>query len=136
MPVDFVQQFEEQDDKKVKLNPMTPLAASSTVINLLLATGPFSYPYSYVNAGPIFSCIIIGFTSFLAYISATYMIEAIAISQTHDGKDPEERGRTESLFGNDCYKTPEMQRRTNDPDSAIKNSPYYIRQKMELGTMA
>jgi len=89
---------------------MTPLAASSTVINLLLATGPFSYPYSYVNAGPVFSCIIIFCTSFLAYISATYMIEAIAISQTHkpEGEEDEGRGRTESLFGADCYKTPEI----------------------------
>jgi len=33
----------ETDDKnKVTLNPMTQLAASSTVVNLLLATGPFS----------------------------------------------------------------------------------------------
>jgi len=90
---------------------MTPLAASSTVINLLLATGPFSYPYSYVNAGPIYSCTIIGCTAFLAYISATYMIEAISVSQTfpdEQDEDEKQRGRTESLFGPNCYKTPEM----------------------------
>jgi len=66
---------------------MSPLAASSTVINLLLATGPFSYPYSYVTAGPIFSCTIIFITAFLAYISATFMIEAISISQTIEEKN-------------------------------------------------
>ena len=77
-----------EEEGKVKLNPMTPFAASSTVINLLLATGPFSYPYSYVAAGPVLCCIIIGITAFLAYISATYMMEAISVSQT---RKPRER---------------------------------------------
>jgi preprotein translocase subunit Sec61beta len=105
MPASFVNQFEDSESGKVKLNPMTPLAASSTVINLLLATGPFSYPYSYVNAGPIFSCTIIAITSFLAYVSATFMIEAISISQTIDPNNPEglvmeedqDQGRSESV---------------------------------------
>ena len=30
------------EENKVQLNPIGPLAASSTVVNLLLATGPFS----------------------------------------------------------------------------------------------
>jgi hypothetical protein len=118
MPASFVNQFEDNDNGKVKLNPMTPLAASSTVINLLLATGPFSYPYSYVHAGPIFSCAIIALTSFLAYVSATFMIEAISISQTikvdengerSEGSDDRDRSEsTDTLFGKECYKTPEM----------------------------
>lgn len=38
-----------EDEKNVAppLSPMTPLAASATVINLILATGPFTYPYGY-----------------------------------------------------------------------------------------
>lgn len=31
-----------ENENKVLLKPMTPLTASSTVVNLLLATGPFS----------------------------------------------------------------------------------------------
>jgi hypothetical protein len=31
-----------EEPEKPKLNAMSPLAASSTVVNLLLATGPFS----------------------------------------------------------------------------------------------
>jgi len=30
--------------KQGPTKPMTPLAASATIVNLLLATGPFSYP--------------------------------------------------------------------------------------------
>ena len=77
--------------KTTRLHPMSPLAASSTVVNLLLATGPFSYPYGYVNLGPVLSCTIIGITSILAYVSATFMLEAISISQTRG-----ERPRTAS----------------------------------------
>lgn len=31
------------------LNPISSLAASATIINLVLATGPFSYPYEVVS---------------------------------------------------------------------------------------
>ena len=37
-----VKKANEDDKNKVQLKPMGPLAASSTVVNLLLATGPFS----------------------------------------------------------------------------------------------
>ena len=40
---DMLASMNKDDDKdKVQLKPMGPLAASSTVVNLLLATGPFS----------------------------------------------------------------------------------------------
>lgn len=29
--------------------PLTPLQSGATLINLVLATGPFSYPYSFVK---------------------------------------------------------------------------------------
>ena len=32
----------DEDKNKVQLQPMGPFAASSTVVNLLLATGPFA----------------------------------------------------------------------------------------------
>jgi Transmembrane amino acid transporter protein len=59
---------------------MSPLAASATIINLLLATGPFSYPYAYTALGPVISAPLLFITAFLAYITATYLVEAISIA--------------------------------------------------------
>jgi len=59
---------------------MSPLAASATVVNLLLATGPFTYPYAYVSLGPVISVPILIINCALAYITATYMVEAVSIA--------------------------------------------------------
>jgi hypothetical protein len=59
---------------------MSPLAAAATVVNLLLATGPFTYPYGYVSLGPVLAAPLLFITCFLAYITATYMVEAISIA--------------------------------------------------------
>ena len=67
-----------------QMTPMSPLAASATVVNLLLATGPFSYPTGYVHLGPFLSCIIMSCTCFLAYISATFMVEAISVAHAKE----------------------------------------------------
>ena len=71
---------EMENIHKVKLNPMSPLAAAATVVNLLLATGPFTYPYGYVSLGPVVAAPLLFITCFLAYITATYMVEAISIA--------------------------------------------------------
>jgi hypothetical protein len=71
---------ENENIQKVKLNPMSPLAAAATVVNLLLATGPFTYPYGYVSLGPVVAAPLLFITCFLAYITATYMVEAISIA--------------------------------------------------------
>lgn len=91
----------------------------------------YRYPYSFVRLGPILSGIIMAITCFLAYISAGFMVEAIAMAnaQTDDR-------RRDSVFKEECYKTPQAQRKTNDPDAANKDSEYYIRQKLELGVIA
>ena len=59
---------------------MSPLAASATVVNLLLATGPFSYPYSYTSLGPVISAPLLFTVSILAYITAMYLVETISIA--------------------------------------------------------
>ena len=40
------------------------------------------------------------------------------------------------MFEAACYATPVMQRKFNDADVAIKESEYYIREKIELGILA
>lgn len=115
----------------MQLKPMSPLAASSTVVNLLLATGPFSYPYGYSNLGPILSTIIMVCCCFLSYITATWLVEAVAIANSvNTGR------RRDSIFNEECYKTPQLRRKTNDADADMKESPFYVRQKLELGVVA
>ena len=96
---------DEAKKDMVKLTPMTPLTASSTVVNLLLATGPFSYPYSFVRLGPIVSSVIMAITCVLAYVSATYMVEAISMANS---QADESTRRRDSLFNEECYKTPQL----------------------------
>jgi hypothetical protein len=73
---------------KSRLMPMSPLAASATVINLVLATGPFryihmslilfSYPSQFASLGPVFSLIFLFMTAIISYITSTFLIEAIS----------------------------------------------------------
>ena len=63
------------------MKPMSPLAASATVINLILATGPFTYPYGYTQLGPVISAPLLFIMCFLSYITSSYVVEAIAIVQ-------------------------------------------------------
>lgn len=62
---------------------MSPLAASATVVNLLLATGPFTYPEGFVALGPVTSSILLFITCFIAYITATFMVEAISVAHAY-----------------------------------------------------
>lgn len=62
------------------LNPMSAWAGSATIINLVLATGPFSYPYPFVQCGFIISVTLMIVTLVIAYMTATFMIEAISVS--------------------------------------------------------
>lgn len=75
-----------------------------------------------MGLGPILSSIIMAICCVLAYISATYMIEAISMANSQD-----DNRRRDSIFNEECYKTPQLSRKSNDPDLANKDSPYYIR---------
>jgi hypothetical protein len=87
---------DKNETNKAKLLPMSPLAASATIVNLLLATGPFSYPYGYVSLGPVISAPLLFIVAILAYITATYLVESISIAVAiGEGKT---QRRTESLF--------------------------------------
>ena len=92
---------------------MTPLAASSTVVNLILATGPFTYPYAYTALGPVISAPLLFLTSILAYITATYLVEALSVAvalgdrkKVEDGERPL-GSRTASLFERKDYPSDE-----------------------------
>lgn len=89
------------------------------------------YPYSFVGLGPILSSAIMIVTCVLSYISATYMVEAISMANSQD-----DGRRRDSLFNEGCYKTPQLQRRANDKDGDVKESEFFVRQKLELGVIA
>lgn len=113
------------------LNSMGPLAASATIINLVLATGPFSYPYAFVKAGLIPSVILIVFVLFIAYMTATFMIEGVSIACAKRFK-----GRSDTLFPLINGEDPKLKMVRDQVDMDFKDSPFYIRQKLEIGLMA
>ncbi len=45
---------------------MSPLAAAATLVNLLLATRPFTYPYAYMTLGPVVAAPLLFITCFLS----------------------------------------------------------------------
>jgi len=59
---------------------MSPLSASATIVNLLLATGPFTYPQGFVQLGPVTSTVLMLITCYIAYVTALFMIEAVSIA--------------------------------------------------------
>jgi hypothetical protein len=59
------------------------------------------------------------------------MIEAISVANSEDSNR-----RHGSMFGETAYKSPIVQRRVNLMDLDDKASPFYIRQKIEIGMVA
>jgi hypothetical protein len=76
-----------------------------------------------VGLGPVLSLSLLVFSCFISYVTATFMIEAIAVANAEDLQNE----RRDSLFGETVYKSPIVQRKTNLPDLDHKDSPYYIR---------
>jgi hypothetical protein len=100
---------------------MSPFTASATVVNLVLATGPFTYPFGYVSLGPVIAAPLLFFTAILAHISATYIIEAVSIAGLYANEE-ETSLRTQSLFQDECYKTPKAKQEFNNDDADMKES--------------
>lgn len=107
---------------KAQMQPMSPMQASSTIVNLVLATGPFSYPQGFVQLGPVLSLTLLIITTFISYITATFMIEAVSVANAEDSSK-----RTESMFGETAYVSPMVQARVNRKDEEDKKSPFYVR---------
>ena len=82
-------------------NPIGPVAASATIVNLLLATGPFSYPQGFVRLGPVLSTFLLVISCIMAYITSTFMIEAISVANAED-----KNRRRDSMFQEASYKSP------------------------------
>lgn len=114
---------------------MSPFLASATVVNLLLATGPFTYPYAYVSLGPVISAPLLFITAIFAHVSATYIVEACSIAQIYK-PEKDSKERSESVFAEETYESAEKREAINAKDLSMKDSTFYIREKMEIGVIA
>jgi len=70
-------------------------------------------------------------TAFISYITSTFIVEVISYANALGTSD----NRSDSLFPEQVYKTPELFTRFNSKDKEYKNSKYYIREKVELGKL-
>jgi hypothetical protein len=77
-------------------------------------------------------------TCFIAYITATFMVEAISVanvmdlhipSEDNEGRDKKvhELGRQDSLFKDEAYESAAIQKKFNMKDINNKASPFYVR---------
>jgi len=67
----------------------------------------------------------------MAYITATFMVEAVSVANAEDQNRLEE-----SIFPAAAYKSPIISAQRNKKDTEYKDSPFYIRQKIEVGVVA
>jgi len=85
--------------------PMSWIAGGATVINLVLGTGPFSYPQIFAESGIILAPVLMLVVLFVAFITSQYIIEAISITCAKNFT-----GRKDSLYplmGNKMSDTPD-----------------------------
>jgi len=113
--------------------PLTPLQSGATLINLVLATGPFAYPNSFVKFSPLIASILMGLIMVLAYMTAGFMVEVLSISCAMR-YDPDQEER--SIYPSLPDESPEIKRKRDERDLSVKNNPYYIREKIELSRMS
>ena len=71
-------------------------------------------------------------TLLLAYMTAGFMVEALSIScaMRWDSQDDER-----TIYPLQPGEDPEVKRKRDAPDLSVKNSPYYIREKIEISKM-
>ena len=69
---------------------MSPVQASATVLNLVLASGPFAYPAAFVALGPLYSTVLLVITAVVSYMASTFVIEAIKAVQDQNPEPVED----------------------------------------------
>ena len=114
--------------------PFSPFTAGATLINLILATGPFSYPDSYVKCSPLLGTALMTIVFFLAYMTVGFMIEALAIScaMRHN---PENEDVGHTIYPSLQGEYPSIKQSRDEKDEFVKCNSYYIREKIEISNM-
>ncbi len=78
----------------------------------------------------MFSLVFLFTTAVVSYITSTYVIEAISYANAI-----KQKRRIETLFPDESYQTQELMNKFNGKDLEVKKSPYYIREKIEIGKL-
>jgi len=101
--------------KKPKSHHIGPVSLIATVMNILLATAPFSLPYALKQGGLILGSLLFIFSAFIAVNAVDMIVEAYGITSAMNYNQNEE-----SEFKN------------VKEDKEIYNSPYFIKNKLEF----
>ena len=102
------------EQKKVAVSP---LVCSFFLLNMLLGSGPLTLPYAFSQAGLVLGSIFVVVGAFIAYMSATFLIECLAGSNA-------------------------IRKKQSDPDlqvlpgSTASDKLFDIDEKIEVGQMA
>ena len=68
----------DEDTAQQEKPTMNPLAVTSVLANFLFATAPFTYPFGFVRCGPAVSVPLLCVSCFCSYMTAEFLIEAVA----------------------------------------------------------
>ena len=99
---------EENTDPELKqsnIAPMSPAAASAAIINLLIATGPFGYPFGFVHLGPVISLTLLAITTCASYITTNYVVEVLATGNALMNEKNEHYRHGGTLYPKKVYKS-------------------------------
>ena len=69
-------------------------------------------------------------TAPISYITSTFIVEVISCANAVKAQ-----GRTDSLFPEQIYASPQIYEKFNNRDLTFKTSPFYIRNKVEIGKL-
>jgi len=89
-----------------------------TILNMVLATSPYSMPYAFMESGILLGLLIFAFSSLLAYNSAQFIVETIACVSAKNYNQNEQSDITK-----------------HSEDNEIQNSQFFIKYKLELFTL-
>ena len=81
------------------------------IFNLIIGVGALALPKAFSNAGLVLGTILIFLLCFVSYMTATYMIEAMAAANAYAKLEQREKKRSsENTCPNDVQKINQVQR--------------------------
>lgn len=111
-------------------------------MNMVLGTGPLTLPYAFSQSGFLLGSIFLGVCSLLGYITATYVIETLAVVNAFVFEKAEDRlishqdsGLHVASFNEEKGSKAKLML-TNKMRKQMPDKVFRIRERTEIGTMA
>jgi amino acid permease len=108
-------------EERNKKTAVSPLVCSFFLLNMLLGSGPLTLPYAFSQAGLGLGTVFVVVGAFIAYVSATFLIECLA------GSNAILKKRRSTAVGEDVQFL---------PGSTASDAMFNIEEKIEVGEMA